>query len=71
MKNNQKTALITGVTGQDGAYLAELLLEKCCKLHGTKRRDSLLNTQRIDYVYADLHVNGIRSVSPSKFFKDI
>jgi GDPmannose 4,6-dehydratase len=51
-----KTALITGVTGQDGAYLAELLLEKGYKVHGVKRRSSLFNTQRIDHIYEDPHI---------------
>jgi len=50
-----KTALITGITGQDGAYLAELLLEKGYKVHGIKRRSSLLNTDRIDHLYQDPH----------------
>jgi GDPmannose 4,6-dehydratase len=50
-----KTALITGVTGQDGAYLAELLLEKGYMVHGIKRRSSLINTQRIDHLYEDPH----------------
>jgi GDPmannose 4,6-dehydratase len=51
----QKTALITGITGQDGAYLAELLLEKGYKVHGVKRRSSLINTDRIDHLYQDPH----------------
>lgn len=55
-----KTALITGITGQDGAYLAELLLEKGYMVHGIKRRSSLLNTQRIDHLYQDPHDTGIR-----------
>lgn len=50
-----KRALITGVTGQDGSYLAELLLEKGYEVHGIKRRASLLNTQRIDHIYQDPH----------------
>ena len=50
-----KTALITGVTGQDGSYLAELLLEKGYVVHGIKRRASSLNTQRIDHIYQDPH----------------
>lgn len=50
-----KTALITGVTGQDGSYLAELLLEKGYKVHGIKRRASSFNTQRIDHLYVDQH----------------
>jgi len=52
-----KTALITGITGQDGAYLAELLLEKGYSVHGIKRRSSLFNTDRIDHLYQDPHVN--------------
>lgn len=50
-----KTALITGVNGQDGAYLAELLLEKGYRVHGIKRRSSLINTARIDHLYEDPH----------------
>ena len=52
-----KTALITGVTGQDGAYLSELLLKKGYIVHGIKRRSSLFNTDRIDHLYEDAHVN--------------
>jgi GDPmannose 4,6-dehydratase len=48
-----KVALITGVTGQDGAYLAELLLDKGYVVHGIKRRASLFNTDRIDHLYQD------------------
>lgn len=55
-----KTALITGITGQDGAYLAELLLEKGYKVHGVKRRSSLINTSRIDHLYVDPHENDAR-----------
>ena len=51
-----KTALITGITGQDGAYLAEYLLKKGYKVHGIKRRSSLFNTDRIDHLYQDPHV---------------
>jgi len=51
-----KTALITGVTGQDGSYLAEFLLEKGYEVHGIKRRASSLNTQRVDHIYQDPHV---------------
>ncbi|GMV78661.1 MAG: GDP-mannose 4,6-dehydratase [Chitinophagaceae bacterium] len=51
-----KTALITGITGQDGAYLAEFLLKKDYKVHGIKRRSSLFNTQRIDHFYEDPHI---------------
>src|ERR1700761_447321 len=52
-----KVALITGVTGQDGAYLSELLLKKGYIVHGIKRRSSLFNTDRIDHLYEDPHVN--------------
>ncbi len=52
-----KTALITGITGQDGAYLAELLLSKGYLVHGIKRRSSLINTYRIDHLYVDPHEN--------------
>ena len=51
-----KTALITGITGQDGAYLAEFLLKKGYVVHGIKRRSSLLNTDRIDHLYQDPHM---------------
>lgn len=54
-----KTALITGVTGQDGSYLAELLLEKGYMVHGIKRRASSFNTQRIDHLYQDQHENHV------------
>ena len=47
----RKTALITGITGQDGSYLAELLLEKGYEVHGRKRRASSLNTSRVDHLY--------------------
>ena len=50
-----KVALITGITGQDGSYLAELLLEKGYIVHGIKRRSSLFNTERIDHLYQDPH----------------
>ena len=50
-----KRALITGITGQDGSYLAELLLEKGYEVHGIKRRASSFNTQRIDHIYQDIH----------------
>ncbi|MZR15478.1 GDP-mannose 4,6-dehydratase [Maritimibacter sp. DP07] len=52
------TALITGVTGQDGSYLAEFLLEKGYEVHGIKRRASLFNTQRVDHIYEDPHTEG-------------
>jgi GDPmannose 4,6-dehydratase len=55
-----KTALITGITGQDGAYLAELLLEKGYNVHGIKRRSSSMNTSRIDHLYQDRHENNVR-----------
>ena len=54
--NKQKVALITGITGQDGSYLAELLLEKGYMVHGIKRRASSLNTQRVDHIYQDPHI---------------
>ena len=57
-----KKALISGVTGQDGSYLAELLLEKGYEVHGVKRRSSIFNTQRIDHIYQDPHVE-------NQFFK--
>ena len=53
MENNRKKALITGVTGQDGAYLSEFLLKKGYEVHGIKRRSSLFNTDRIDHLYQD------------------
>ena len=53
-----KKALITGVTGQDGAYLTEFLLHKGYEVHGIKRRSSLFNTDRIDHLYQDPHVDG-------------
>jgi GDPmannose 4,6-dehydratase len=55
-----KTALITGVTGQDGSYLAEFLLEKGYEVHGIKRRASSFNTQRVDHIYEDPHVSNAR-----------
>ncbi|MEL6172634.1 MAG: GDP-mannose 4,6-dehydratase, partial [Pseudomonadota bacterium] len=55
-----KTALITGTTGQDGSYLAELLLEKGYAVHGLKRRASSFNTQRIDHIYEDPHTHNQR-----------
>lgn len=54
--STQKTALITGITGQDGSYLAELLLEKGYLVHGIKRRSSSFNTNRIDHIYQDPHI---------------
>lgn len=58
----RKKALLTGVTGQDGAYLAELLLAKGYEVHGIKRRSSLFNTQRVDHLYMDQHEEDIRFV---------
>ena len=58
--NSNKVALITGVTGQDGAYLAELLLAKGYEVHGIKRRSSLFNTDRIDHLYQDPHEPEVR-----------
>ena len=52
-----KKALITGVTGQDGAYLSEFLLKKGYEVHGIKRRSSLFNTGRIDHLYQDPHID--------------
>lgn len=57
MSHSKKVALITGITGQDGAYLAELLLSKGYTVHGIKRRSSLINTGRIDHIYEDPHVD--------------
>ena len=60
MSDRTKVALITGVTGQDGAYLAEFLLAKGYVVHGVKRRTSLFNTDRIDHLYRDPHEAGVR-----------
>jgi GDPmannose 4,6-dehydratase len=57
-----KRALITGITGQDGAYLAELLLDKGYEVHGIKRRSSLFNTQRVDHLYQDPHEKDVRFI---------
>jgi GDPmannose 4,6-dehydratase len=60
-KNNKpKVALITGITGQDGSYLAEFLLEKDYVVHGIKRRSSSFNTQRVDHIYEDPHIENAR-----------
>ncbi|TAG79743.1 MAG: GDP-mannose 4,6-dehydratase [Betaproteobacteria bacterium] len=59
-RNKLKKALITGITGQDGAYLAELLLTKGYEVHGIKRRASSFNTERIDHLYQDPHIDGRR-----------
>jgi len=74
-------ALITGVTGQDGSYLAELLLSKRYEVHGIIRRASTFNTSRIDHLYQDPHLNNVRlflhygdltdSVAPPSDFVDI
>ncbi len=58
-----KKALITGITGQDGAYLAEFLLNKGYEVHGIKRRSSLFNTQRIDHLYKDLHEKNVKLIN--------
>ena len=55
-----KVALITGVTGQDGAYLSEFLFDKGYEVHGLKRRSSLFNTDRIDHLYQDRHDSNVR-----------
>ena len=60
MLSADKVALITGITGQDGAYLAEFLLAKGYTVHGIKRRTSLFNTDRIDHLYRDRHEKGVR-----------
>lgn len=60
MSGSEKVALITGITGQDGAYLAELLLSKGYVVHGIKRRSSSFNTDRIDHLYRDPHESGVR-----------
>src|SRR3954470_8007556 len=57
---SRKVALITGVTGQDGAYLAEFLLDKGYIVHGVKRRSSSFNTGRIDHLYEDIHESGVK-----------
>src|SRR5213079_2649425 len=58
--NMKKVALVTGITGQDGAYLAELLLKKEYIVHGIKRRSSSINTERIDHLYQDPHDKNIK-----------
>lgn len=62
MSNPPKVALITGITGQDGSYLAEFLLEKGYTVHGIKRRSSSINTQRVDHVYQDPHIENARLI---------
>ena len=59
-KEKNKVALITGLSGQDGSYLAELLLEKGYLVHGIKRRASSFNTQRLDHIYQDIHIDNAR-----------
>lgn len=59
MSKPAKTALITGVTGQDGSYLSELLLDKGYEVHGIKRRASSFNTDRVDHLYHDPHFKGL------------
>src|SRR3982075_77724 len=59
---SKKVALITGITGQDGAYLSELLLRKGYTVHGVKRRSSQFNTSRVDHLYRDLHEPDVRFV---------
>ena len=56
----EKIALITGITGQDGSFLAELLLQKGYVVHGIKRRSSLFNTDRIDHLYEDRHIDSAK-----------
>jgi GDPmannose 4,6-dehydratase len=60
MKNRK--ALITGITGQDGSYLAEFLLEKGYEVHGIKRRSSLINTDRIDHLYQEPHEQDLKFI---------
>ncbi|MDC9812200.1 MULTISPECIES: GDP-mannose 4,6-dehydratase [Rhizobium] len=62
MRENRKVALITGITGQDGAYLAEMLLEKGYIVHGLKRRSSSFNTSRIEHLYEDPHIENPRFI---------
>ena len=57
--NKPKVALITGITGQDGSYLAEFLLEKGYVVHGIKRRSSSFNTQRVDHIYEDPQIENV------------
>ena len=59
---HNKVALITGITGQDGSYLAEFLLNKGYEVHGLKRRSSLLNTDRIDHLYQDPHDSDLKLI---------
>ena len=57
---NNKVALITGITGQDGSYLTEFLIKKGYEVHGIKRRSSSINTDRIDHLYQDLHEDDVK-----------
>ena len=57
---SKRVALITGITGQDGSYLAELLLSKGYEVHGVKRRSSSFNTERVDHLYRDPHLPDTR-----------
>ena len=57
MNNKLRKAIITGITGQDGSYLAEFLLDKGYEVHGIKRRSSSFNTERIDHLYEDPHID--------------
>ena len=65
----KKVALITGITGQDGSYLAEFLLKKNYEVHGIKRRASSFNTERIDHLYQDPHINNPKL--PYYYFDEI
>src|SRR6202161_4654254 len=60
ISHNARKALVTGITGQDGSYLAELLLEKGYELHGIIRRSSTFNTAHVEHLYQDPHLNGVR-----------
>mgnify|MGYP005676378837 CR=1 FL=1 len=65
--SKQKVALITGITGQDGSYLAEFLLEKKYIVHGIKRRSSSFNTERIDHLYIDPHISNSNFLLPVSY----
>ncbi|MBT5399850.1 NAD-dependent epimerase/dehydratase family protein, partial [bacterium] len=66
-----KTALITGITGQDGAYLAEFLLNKGYQVHGIKRRSSSFNTERIDHLYTDQHDVAVNTPNLTLHYGDL
>ena len=68
---NKKIALIFGITGQDGSYLAEFLLKKKYIVHGVKRRSSSINTARIDHIYQDPHVNNRKFILQKIYFVPI